>query len=543
MTALDQLRPRVLAIGSGKGGVGKSTTSVNLAIIAAKSGRRVGIIDLDPLSNIATILDVPDNRIEAAAQSGATRSDAADGSLASHTVNIFHNLDLLFPAPKLGRGESARLRAGLFDQRAAELLDRYDLLICDMPAGIGREENLAFLPYVGALVIVTNPEPTSHVSAGGYIRVALEIRPDLPILFWHNRHREVLPNGFHPTDVIGNYNRYVDDELRVNADALSSLRHVAIVPDDPSLNLLQQTLSVEAHVLGKLLDGVQMLHKAVIAGIHSGDSLSAESLNELRFYLSSHHGTLVADDLSGEVASVLEGRDGGRARAADFDARAVDSFVRRYSDHPLTRPIREASIAIERAAEVVVDQQSLFATGRADRRPVNLAIVRVRRLLDLVHRKPGSRFEQNLGGVLMCYLAILMICAAPKVRQMISAVIPRRSEAGRTVRDRRLQIRNLVDRDARYHRRYFSLVKGLFPVLVHQINKLVDTTGWSSLLLRDGDGQVNKNAYLKLLTHVLHDSLHAGLGVYVGFRFNSAGRAIEEGAQTLLSAIGSTRRT
>jgi flagellar biosynthesis protein FlhG len=110
------------------------------------------------------------------------------------------------------------------------------------------------------------------------------------------------------------------------------------------------------------------------------------------------------------------------------------------------------------------------------------------------------------------------------------------------VRDRRLQIRNLVERDARYHRRYFSIVKGLFPVLVHQINKLVDTTGWSSLLLRDGEGQVNKNAYLKLLTHVLHDSLHAGLGVYVGFRFNSAGRAIEEGAQTLLSAIGSTKR-
>src|SRR6056297_957380 len=246
----EKLRPRVLAVGSGKGGVGKSTTSVNLAIIAAKMGRRVGIIDLDPLSNIATILDVRGTDLARVRE----RLDRGETSLEEQTIKLFRNVDLLFPRPKLARGESTRLRATLFEQSAAELLKRYDLLICDMPAGIGRDENLAFLPFVGALIVVTNPEPTSHVSAGGYIRVALEIRPDLPILFWHNRHREILPGGFHPTDVIGNYNRYVDDELRIDGAASNRIAHIAIIPDDPSLNLLQQTLSFEAHVLGKLLD-------------------------------------------------------------------------------------------------------------------------------------------------------------------------------------------------------------------------------------------------------------------------------------------------
>lgn len=529
----DRLRTRVIAVGSGKGGVGKSTTSVNLAITAARSGRRVGIVDLDPLSNIATILDVREADLSRVRE----RVERGERSLDEQTVKLFQNVDLLFPRPKLARGESARLRGKLFRDAARDLLDRYDLLVCDMPAGIGRDENLAFLPYVGTLLVVTNPEPTSHVSAGGYVRVALEIRPDLPIAFWHNRHRDVLPGGFHPTDVIGNYNRYVDDELRIDARAAERTSHIAIVPDDPSLNLLQQTLSFEAHVLGKLLDATGMLHKAVIAGIQAAGVVGDDTANELRYYLSSHQGSLAPDELSEDAATHLRAirsappTGGGHA----IDAAGVDDFIHRYADHPLTRSLRETIAAIERAAEHVVDQQRLFAAGTADRRPILQAAGQTRRLLDAVAAGATTKFERNLGGIVLCYLAMLLICASPRVRQLVGAVIPRRVEGGRMVRDRRAQIHNLIERNESYHRRFFALVRRLYPVLVHQINRLVDAAGWTSLLLRSPDGSVNKNAYLKLMTHMLHDSLHAGLGVYVGFRYNSAGRAIEEGARQLLS--------
>ncbi len=540
-TPTQSFQARVLAVGSGKGGVGKSTTSVNLAIVAAKSGRRVGIVDLDPLSNIATILDVPNRDLIRVAE----RISRDTSSLADQTVPLFRNVDLLFPRPKLERGESARLRAALFERHRTELLTRYDLVICDMPAGIGREENLAFLPFVGALIIVTNPEPTSHVSAGGYVRVAREIRPDLPVLFWHNRHRETMSGGFNPTDVIGNYNRYVDDELRIDPGA-AFVSHAAIIPDDPSLNLLQQTLAFEGHVLGKLLDATQMLHKAVIAGIEPGGSLG-RATNQLRYYLSAHPGRLAPDELSQEAVRYLAEEYGGGPRAAAatttgendgvVDAAAVDSFVHRYANHPLTAPLRQTVFAIERAAEQVVDQQRLFATGRGDRRPITQAATCVRRLIDAVDTHAVTPFERNLGGILLCYLAILLISGAPQVRSLVAAVIPRRSEDGRIVRDRRHQIRNLIERNDTYHRRYFTLVRKLYPVLVHQINRLVDAAGWGRIVLRARDGSVNRNAYLKLLTHVLHDSLHAGLGIYVGFRYNQAGRAIEEGARKVLARV------
>ena len=215
----------------------------------------------------------------------------------------------------------------------------------------------------------------------------------------------------------------------------------------------------------------------------------------------------------------------------------VDDFIRRYADHPLTHTIRETVVSLERAAEHVVDQQRLFASGSGDRRPLNQSAAAVRRLLDRVVEHGTTRFEKNLGGILLCYVSILLMSAAPKVRDLIAAVIPRRRENGRIVRDRRTQINNLIARNDSYHRRYFALVRKLYPVLVHQVNRLVDSAGWHELLLRDAEGQVNKNAYLKLLTHVLHDSLHAGLGVYVGFRYNNAGRAIEEAAKRLLRTL------
>jgi flagellar biosynthesis protein FlhG len=251
---LDTLRLKSIAIASGKGGVGKSTTALNLAIYYAKVGLRVALLDMDPLSDIATILDLesPEDTVV---------KGRSESSVSSYIQPVFTNLDLLFPRSKLRRGESLKLLQQALQQEGDLWNHRYDLLIYDLPAGIGQEENLSFLTYVDKLIVVTNAEPTSHVSAGGYIRAALEVAPHIKLYFWHNKYSLVQENGFNPNQVIENYNRHVPEELQIDRSKLRSLKDIAFIPHDPSLDLLQNNLSLEGSTLLKLLESCEVLQK------------------------------------------------------------------------------------------------------------------------------------------------------------------------------------------------------------------------------------------------------------------------------------------
>ncbi len=142
-----------VAVASGKGGVGKSTVAVNLAVVLAQSGARVGLLDADIYGpNVPTMMGV--ERLP----------DPEDGKLSpaqAYGVKMMSIGFLVRPdQPLIWRGPMlhSAIRQFLSDVRWGEL----DYLVIDLPPGTGDAAlSLAqSLPLSGA-VIVTLPQQVS----------------------------------------------------------------------------------------------------------------------------------------------------------------------------------------------------------------------------------------------------------------------------------------------------------------------------------------------------------------------------------------------
>ena len=156
---------RVIAVTSGKGGVGKTNVSANLAALAARSGKRVLIIDADlGLANVDIIFGIkPMRHIGDLLQPGVSANDVL--AQAAPNIHILPAGSGVQSLTELDRKDKLRLVAAL-----DTLEERFDLVIIDSGAGIG--DNVLF--FVGAaqeVVLVLSPEPTSLVDAYAVVKV------------------------------------------------------------------------------------------------------------------------------------------------------------------------------------------------------------------------------------------------------------------------------------------------------------------------------------------------------------------------------------
>src|SRR5207244_13112542 len=126
---------RIYALANQKGGVGKTTTAINVAACLAEAGERALVIDLDPQANATSGLGMRSN--------GSSSYDLLDGAPLAELVHptAFANLDLVPAKPDLagavvelsGRADGERYLA----QALASGCDRYDFVFLDCPPSLG----------------------------------------------------------------------------------------------------------------------------------------------------------------------------------------------------------------------------------------------------------------------------------------------------------------------------------------------------------------------------------------------------------------------
>ena len=128
---------RIIAIVNQKGGVGKTTTSINLSAALAQQGRRVLLIDIDPQGNASTGLGIPRSQREKTIYNVMTEGlHVDDAVLPTQTPNLFilpSHVDLAAAEMEIGHADG-RTRIVREAIRASQA--QFDYVLIDCPPSL-----------------------------------------------------------------------------------------------------------------------------------------------------------------------------------------------------------------------------------------------------------------------------------------------------------------------------------------------------------------------------------------------------------------------
>ena len=184
----------IIAVGAGKGGVGKSTVAVNIALALARAGSKVGIVDGDMYGpNIPIMLGISESL------------ESEDGKIKPaerYGIQVV-SLGFLTPddAPVIWRGPMLHGAVQQFFRDAK--WDNLDYLIIDMPPGTG-DVALSLsqsVPVAGAVVVST---PQKVALADTKRAVAMYRKLNIPVIgFIENMSHFICPGCGKETDLFG----------------------------------------------------------------------------------------------------------------------------------------------------------------------------------------------------------------------------------------------------------------------------------------------------------------------------------------------------
>ena len=157
-------KTRVITVASGKGGVGKTNLSVNLAIAYARIGKRVMVMDADlGLANVNIILNIiPKYNLYHVIRKQKTMKEII--------LDTEYGIQILAGAS--GFSKIANLNEEERQNFITELyaLTNVDIIIIDTSAGVSNNV-LSFIAAADDAIIITTPEPTAITDAYGIIKI------------------------------------------------------------------------------------------------------------------------------------------------------------------------------------------------------------------------------------------------------------------------------------------------------------------------------------------------------------------------------------
>jgi ATP-binding protein involved in chromosome partitioning len=201
---------KVIAVGSGKGGVGKSTVTANLAAAAVNAGLKVGIMDADIYGpsigkmfgiNGRVPLKVEDDRIFPIDKGGI--------KIISFSFLINDDQPVVWRGPMLGKA----VEQFLYDVVWGEL----DFLLIDLPPGTGDVQlSLAQLIDLDGAVLVTTPQDIALLDASRAAAMLAQVK--VPVMgIVENMSEFICPNCGHSSAIFSQGGgKKLADSLKVN---------------------------------------------------------------------------------------------------------------------------------------------------------------------------------------------------------------------------------------------------------------------------------------------------------------------------------------
>lgn len=165
---------KVIAVGSGKGGVGKSTVAVNFALSLANLGLKVGLLDADVYGpSVPMLLGKRDSKPRANENKKILPEEAHGIKFMSFGLFVKEEDPVIWRGPMLG----GVLNQFLFDVDWGEL----DFLIIDLPPGTGDMQlSMVQATEVDGAIVVTTPQDVAVLDAGKGLKMFEQVK--VPIL-------------------------------------------------------------------------------------------------------------------------------------------------------------------------------------------------------------------------------------------------------------------------------------------------------------------------------------------------------------------------